>query len=412
MSTNRSECLGTLLVCMLMHSVCSAAVQVPPPSRLHYVQVAAVPTTDTTRLATLQSMLGKAGWGPVTTTASATAGLIAVRVGEFETALDAEWYKQSLREQGYPDAFKVATANPTGAAARGGQGPVKTAFRAVTAADLASAGTGVFDKLRPALTPAQCNHLDRFLSEEPEANTATEADALLFASNLQLIADGQARASKQEVCRARIAIAHNWHYSWCRRWPLSYQCYGEALSLAAPGSKEEAECLVQRAALIMQLARSQKGDDMEACRRACATVSSRVSESDERAHAVAGLMAGESYFFENKYAEAVRDLLLVQQRWPKRWREVAMAQVFAGISYVKMDKLDDGERLLRAVYTMHPSGNDLFKWHGNPRELETDAAEWLLHISVKKRQPDQIRFWAEYLSARSSSSADSSQESR
>jgi hypothetical protein len=185
-------------------------------------------------------------------------------------------------------------------------------------------------------------------------------------------------------------MANIWHYAKGPKWLTSYHAYGEALAIAQPGSKQEAECLLQRAALLMELANSGKGTMVE-CRRACLLIRERVSPQFQRVRAVADLIHAEALFNEEKYEESLQEMVNLQTRWPGRWREVAAAQVYAGIACCKLEKLDRAEELLQGVLKMDVKGADFFQWRGTPRSANRDAAQWLAHIAWQKGDAEKAK---------------------
>lgn len=377
----------------------SGASAIEPPARLHSVQVGSFAVGDKEGLDASLARLQSGGWGPVLTTASAAVGRTAIWVGEFDTAADAEWWKRSLVAKGFPGAFKVVRANSEGRLPVVSTGPVDRVFK--EARRQASSDAGALTVLGQKLDGSRKrDHLAKFLSSEPEANTADVTETIAMAAELQPVADGDVSASRGEICRARIATAHAWHYGYAREWQKSYQCYGEALALAAPGSPEEAECLVQRAALLMELCRSKQGDDMEACRRACRMVQRRVAATDERAQAVAALMHAETWFHEAKYVRAVEELTAIQTLWPNREREIAMANGYAGVACAMLGRPDDAEVLLTTVIQMDPKGPNAFKWHGEESHLVSQAADWMAHIRISLGDRERAVEWKKFAEAR------------
>ena len=430
--------VGGVLLC----AVSSAAVE--PPARIHSVQVAARSADNVTEVEGLASRLRSAGWGPVYAEAATSTALTRVCVGRFETIADATWWKLALRKRGYPDAFIVSRENTDRAEAVAPAGPLTPNFRtparfasasgnasdavgtatgtltAGTEAETgsigaaeppagasgsstppASAGRGALAAVRDALTPERRATVDLWLSTTPERNTADATQTRELVTALQPIADGDASTSRSEICRARVAIAHAWHYGGVRRWLTSYHCYGEALALADPGSPEEAECLLQRAGLLMELANSGLGT-MEECRRACDLVRERVPVTDERAHSVAALMHAEAFFHDKRYEEALAESAEIERQWPDRRREIAMANVFAGLACERLNRLGDAEEYFKAVVDMRLQTDELFQWRGKRRDLVCDAARRLNYIAIVTEKHAEAKSWRKLLEDRSS----------
>lgn len=320
-----------------------------------------------------------------------------VLVGEFETTADGAWWKLALRKRGCPDAFLVTVPNEARKTVAQTTGPLTPNFKPLSG--FAARETGAIDSVRARLQGKPKEDLGRILAEEPEANTAGETETQNLVEALRPVADGDMPASLREACRARIAIAHLWHYGGKRRWLTAYHCYGEALSLAVPGSAEEAECLLQRAALLMELAKSGLGT-MEECRRGCRLVAERVPEGNLRARAVAALMHAEALFEEERYSEALDEFLALPDRWPTQRREVAAALVYGGIAAQRLKQSDLATYLLQKAVEIDVEGAEFFQWRGKPRDAKRDAARWLAHIYARQGNATEARKWGDFVRTR------------
>jgi len=343
-------------------------------------------------------LLESQGWSPVFVYEQQGSQWLKVRIGRFETVPDAAWWRLALVNRGYKDAYIANVAFTSGTLqAEGARGPLVPNFK--TPKSFAQTDRAALTSVRDSLT-SQCKGvLDRFVSQTPEWHTGTDTDTVTLVHALQPVADGEVPASKQEICRARIAIAHAWHYG-KRRWLTSYHCYGEALALSEPGSQEEAECLLQRAALLMELTNSGLGT-MEDARRATEIVMERVPKENERAHAVAELMHAETLFEEKKYEEALVEFFNLQEKWAdKRWREVAGAQVYAGICAANLGRYAEAESFLRPIFSMPLKPEESWYWRGKRRDLEEDAAGWMAIVCTRQGRPEEGAAWGRFAAAR------------
>jgi hypothetical protein len=376
----------------------AAAWTLPPPQRVYSVQVAAVSANRDEQIRDTVTSLTAAGWKPVYTRPTTDTAQTPIWVGQFETQADATWWKLALRRRGYPDAFTVSRDNDTATTPAGARGPLEPNFR--TPANFAALPTRALDTLGDSMAGARRQVLTTLLSEGPEANTATETETQQLVDSVAPIANGDTRATRLEVCRARLAIAHGWHYGGKRRWLTSYHCYGEALALAPRGSREEAECLLQRAALLLELARSGIGT-MEECRYACLRVQEQVATSNTRAQVVSALMHAEALYYDQRYEEAISEFLGLQTRFPDRVREHCMANTYAGIAYAKLGRPAEAEQHLRLVIDAQPEAQDLFVWRGKTRDVQVDASKWLAVICESTGRHDEASSWRRFAKTRS-----------
>lgn len=210
------------------------------------------------------------------------------------------------------------------------------------------------------------------------------------------MANGRSEVSARDVCRARIAIAHAYHYGGGMRWLTAYHAYGEALDVAAANSDEEAECLLQRAALLMELSQSSKGS-LADCRRACRIISARVPARCTRVHATAALIHAEALFLEEKYEEALAELQGLSGKWPQCKREIAGAAVFAGIALHKLGRDEEAKALLAEAAGCDMKPDDLFRWKGKFVLPSLDAALWLAALHDRSGNTEEAEVWRQYV---------------
>jgi hypothetical protein len=380
-----------LMACIVVLS--SAVAGHPPPSQLYVIQVAAISTSHSMAAQELVSRMQQEAWTPVRI--QSTDPFAKVQFGLFETYPDALWWRYALRRRGYPDAFIVPQKNEDRTSGVQCSGPIVPNFKPVSREMKAASGGLEMVRLQ---APVRLHaNLERLMSETPERNTANSSDTVALISSLQALADGDAPGSLLDVCRARIAVANAWHYGGKPRWLTAYHCYGEALAVAPAGSPEEAECLLQRAALLMELAQSGKAT-MEECRLACQTVLERVPSHLERPRAVASLIHAEALFNEGRYDECIDEMMAVQAKWPQRCREVAAAKVYEGIACCKRGYFDLAEFVLLGAVDMEIPDGSFFQWRGVPKDPKKDAAQWLAHIYWTVRDTHQARYWERFAS--------------
>lgn len=360
---------------------------VPPPDVLYSLQIGAFPSQY--QAEKLAAELRLKGWSPVEVTMDKSLQQFPakVRFGRFETQADAEWWKLGLRNREFKDSFIIFQPNELGLECLPTSGPMTQNFKTVTSFSSSLA------QLTSLLSDGNPNReaISFLLSTEPERlNSNTTVTKELIASLLP-IANGDILASKIDVCRSRLAVANAEHYARFRLL-TAYQAYGDALELAAEGSVEEAECLLQRAAVLKELSDASKASK-ESTRRSCKIVLERVAPSNKRAHAVATLMFAETMVDEGKFEEALPHLFAIARNWPDRRREVAGAQVYAGIACARLNRMAEAKELLIKVIHLNLSPQDYFMWRGKYNVQAYDAAKWLAHICEKSGDTTGAEQW-------------------
>lgn len=365
---------------------------------MHSIQVKAFPAEDASGVATLKERLSSEGWRAVITRQTSGSQLTGVCVGKYETQADARWARQALRQNGYEGAFCVSFDN----SAKETPVPLACAKSAVfrSAGALQEAQTtSALQKYIAGIGADDRSQLMKLLSEQPESNTANASQSLSLMSGLKPFAEAQSPATRLEACQARLAIANACHYGEEKQWLKAYVAYGEALDLATSGSREEAECLLQRAALVSELVGTGIGSWEEA-RRSCRQALERVSPANERVHVVATLMHAEALFDEKKYEKALGEFLALQRKWPGRWREFLAAQAYAGVCCMKLKRYAEAEAYFHGVIIADAGAEHSFQWRGKVRDLTVDAAEWLSMACLGQGKTEESKLWRRYAKQR------------
>lgn len=383
-----------MLVCISV-SLCSISLAVRPPEIIHSVQLKSFSGQGAREDATsfAQKVQGS-GWSPIRVMelSDSTSSSVKVWFGAFSSYPDADWWKRALQRRGYADAFIVSRANHEVAEATAPNGPLTPNFARVQSFSE--------DKNDPTIScggeldARLQQELQQLFSEEPEklATDTTETKQLITV--LEPLANATLAVSKIAACRARIAIAHAMHYGQLR-WLTAYHAYGEALELADVGSAEHAECLLQRAALLMELSRCGKGDLSEV-RRMCELIAETVDPKYQRVRAVAALMHAEALFNESRYDEAIAEFLAISDNYPQRPREIMAAQVYAGIASALQGKDSEARDLLEQVTRAKYGARDFFHWRGKVQDPALDAAKWLVYLGQKNSDTSATMKWQKF----------------
>lgn len=352
--------LGFVLLCSFVF-----AQQTPQ----YTIQVAANLASESKKTDEILAKLKDEKWAPIH---KFTEGdRLKVCVGSFETNVEAQWWKSELRKKDFPDAFvKTVVLDKKEPMS----GPSNRMFK--TARSESPTATKVESQVRAKL-PAGKQKLFR------QVGGATPAEVEELIAAWRPVADGELPASRAEIAKARKAIAHAMHYGPNRRLLDAYKAYDEAMEMTAEASPERDQCIVERAAIIMELARSGKGTLAE-FRSTAEKAALQVTTGNENAQAVLALMHAESWFHEKHYEQALSEFLNIPKRWPTQRRESLAAQVFAGGCYVEMNRLPEARLALATVLKEDVKADEQFAVHGVPRDFKKDAAAWLAKICAKQ----------------------------
>jgi len=357
------------------------ASEVEPPQEIRTVQIAALP--DPTEIATLITLAKEAGWDPVfVPSTTQTQALQRVCVGRYETIADAFIAKNLLRNSGYPDAFMVTLPNPQGSTATSAnRGPGTKIF-------IAPKGFARrFADLPPGLSKVRVGGKEKSVEEvlrgHWSASSQTEEESNELITELLPIANGEVQASQAHVARARMNIGHSYQYRRGGQNLAALQSYTEALEVAEPGSVEEAECLVERAALLMQLARSGKGT-MEEVRRACRIAERRIAPERNKFRATAALMNAETLLIDKRWEEGLAALQAIQNQYRQQRREHLAATLMSGVALLHLNRTAEAEGVFRQMLATPVDTKDQFFSVQKPGGYHSDAALWLAHIAYRR----------------------------
>lgn len=373
-----------LLICTATLFAPQNAVCVEPLERVHAVQIGAFQNRPEAEA--LQTKAELEGWTPVKVVELTTGVLpFRVRVGEFDVAADASWYKLALRRRGYRDAYELSTkAETITTTVVGGSGPIEPCFRRWSLG--AMSGATPFSQLKRRA-------IDAYIADDTESATLSTSSSVAVADILTSVANCQLAATKLEVCRARLRIANISHYA-NRKWLTAYHAYGEALAIARPGSWEQAESLLQRAAVLLELGQAEMGN-MNEVRRACDLVGETVPTSFTRILSTAALMHAEATFNEDRYEDALQEFLLIAKKWPDRQREIVGAQLYAGVCCAKLNRFAEAKPLLQQITRWNADTSKFYAWQGRIIDPSFDAATWLIAIARSEGNSQEEAKWAE-----------------
>lgn len=393
----------SVLVLALLCLGAMARGQVTPPSAVRAVQCASVETPE--QAADVVARLEGLGFGPVWTHRDENSKWIRVLVGRCERLPDAVLLKHELRAHGFADAYERAfrhlvegdfetqawgpgdslfrlEARPTGEKAT-----IKQSGREEWQPEIAVETFELFRTLDGRSDPAS------FEAAESLATVLDDADPLkgwmLVRANrakvqrdlraapsieaFHAVARGDVAAPPEFRLEACWLAADSWHYYYFK--PLqAYRAYKEILEHYGDDPGVAARARVEIAACLLELARSEASYFNEV-RRACEQIFVHVPREYTRAHAVADLMYGESWYHEGKKELAIEHLRDFVKRHPGRLREQSFAIWMAAHAASELDRFQEAGDLLEPLFALDLRDvRERFYWQGEMWELQEGAA--------------------------------------
>ncbi|MBX3729650.1 MAG: SPOR domain-containing protein, partial [Candidatus Sumerlaeia bacterium] len=395
----------SVLVLVLLCLGAMARGQVTPPSAVRAVQCASVETPE--QAADVVARLEGLGFGPVWTHRDENSKWIRVLVGRCERLPDAVLLKHELRAHGFADAYERAFRHlvegdfetqawgPGDSLFRlearpGEKGTIKQSGREEWQPEIAVETFELFRTLDGRSDPAS------FEAAESLATVLDDADPLkgwmLVRANrakvqrdlraapsieaFHAVARGDVAAPPEFRLEACWLAADSWHYYYFK--PLqAYRAYKEILEHYGDDPGVAARARVEIAACLLELARSEASYFNEV-RRACEQIFAHVPREYTRAHAVADLMYGESWYHEGKKEQAIEHLREFVTRHPGRLREQSMAMWMAAKAAGELGLYEEACELLDPLFTVSLEQSDeRFYWQGRPWRLQENTAKWM-----------------------------------
>lgn len=192
---------------------------------------------------------------------------------------------------------------------------------------------------------------------------------------------------RRDAMRRAAAVAHKLH-----RYPEAWLAFGQIEESAADVS-EAAEARMQRAGLALELVGRGKGRWEEA-RALCASVTA-MPGVPRGVQATAALMHFETYYHENRLAEALDGAVGFMELYPDCTREYRVAQAWRGIILAQLHRLDEALVILEEAASTPIDAKDTFAGLA-PRAR---AALWLAWVADLKGNHVLRDQWVQFLEA-------------
>lgn len=379
LSLNRS--LPDLLLLFVLFVPIVSAQQIEP-DRIHWVQVEEFSSYDQDRAEALRTALVADGHFPVCIYQTPSGPT--VRVGEFVIYMDAYLLWEDLRER-FPNArIRYNSLNEERDAGREWDfSPLRAPagnheIFALSGHPLGDLESLHFDHESSAILEGGMRPADR-IPASPEviesqaltlaATAALENDPALGLSNLMLaevwamqrefqsvrdlalpVADGSIAATSQDRYDAMWLMARLYH---ARKWRrTAYRAYRE-IETVATDPQDRARCLLEQCGLLMELAQSGSGRQID-CRLRAAEILEEFGDSDdsEIRHrcATAALMAAETWYRDRQWSRCIEEMNRFLEEFGDIKREWAMAMLFLGQSHLHLQEHESGIEILLDLY--------------------------------------------------------------
>ena len=388
-----------------------------PPARIHSVQVGAFKyDNQATAEGVKQNLIGES-WSPVFIVPNSINTLLQVRVGAFESKIEAMWAKLELRKRGYHDAYEVSEINTKKEFLTVNKNPIPLIFEK----------TDIYKDSIPSETIKSIKEiwnnqnrlemLQNYIAQNQELQNSGINLARIYLwraqllrdrsivdevySNLREIADGTIPVSREECAEARFWIAQIYHYYKNKR-VKAYHAYSEAMNLCQKGSELEANCLLERAAVMLELARDNIATFYEV-RRDCEKVIENVPTMYEQQCAVSELMHAESWYFEHiKKNEDVLDKMYQEmndfvKKYSHRRRESVSAYSYLGYAAAAQKDFENMEKYFRKATEYKLNEDEMFAWKGKVTNPYCNIAEIMIQAFKIDGRTSEIERWKIYL---------------
>ncbi len=364
---------------------------------------------DNTTATALVSRLETDGFAPVWTVDDP--GGKVVHVGRCPTFADAELLTRSLRRKGYtrfwasevtftaPTASQFNLAGAPLVLCPNGETPCATGTVTPTASMLALEASLQSDPDDAAVLAAR-TLIDSLPDNDPakawaivrmgRAMVRHEKTAAAVQPLFLNVAHGVVTATDQDRLEARWLAADSIHY-YSSDFLSAYQAYQEILQLHGPDDTGvKARVLVEMTGCLLALARAGRAEYSDV-RDLASHLQSTIPSTYKRAHAVADLIACESYLYEGRHAEALTAFNGFETRHPGRIRETCMAYHMRGFLHGRLGDWTNclaSYNALLAIVSSDPVED--FYWAGERYDMRRFATQWLRVYAVQFKDQEIV----------------------
>jgi len=410
--------LKFLLVFFLLINLSMA--QVPPPTHIRAVQCGAFPTQEEANLC--KTRLQTLGYGPIWQ--KNDKDLIKVLVGKCETLADSVILRDSLRENGFPDAFTKGIPNdeqkdfttqaimPNPPLIFPSQ-PVKDSFpqekiNFSSRQELAALNSALSTKDDSQIITQGMSLLASLSDSDPAKGWVMNKISYSMIRKekksppalpyILKVAKGEAAALEQDRIDARWMAADSWYYFIHDRMK-AYQAYSEILKNLGNNPGIKARAMVEKTACLLELARNQHGF-FDEVRRACKQIMEQIPPQYQRAHAVADLIYAESYMYAGDKQKALECILGFKQRHPQRLREISMANQITGWLLAELDRWEEAVPYFEENLNIDLSdSNEVFYYGAQTCNVKERSANWLRWYAKKFNDQERLQKYEKYTNA-------------
>ena len=429
--------VGTIFLTGIAYSAIANSVM--PPEKVYSVQIFSVSSQEAAQASSEKAQ--NLGYSPVFTIK--VNDRFRVKVGLFDNFLDARFFRQNLREDGFSDAY-ITWMSPEGAVSRlqfientdqllnhcsMNVSPAPPSFGIMQMKgkenvpdlvaslkhkkDIVINSPDLKDVLDThndeQLSPSSIEILEQYIDSAPDDSEIKGMAMIKLANQIhwkeknyktaetffESVSNGVVNAPVECLLDAQIAcsdISHYFHGDTNARL-ASYRKYKQALELAELVSAEKAARIwLEIIGLRMELARSSQGELWE-CRREVDKFLNSVEQSLSKPRAVARLMAFESLCFDGKLDEALIEGEKIVNEESQNIREVATALNFiAGIHYRKND-YDQAKFHLEKVMEMDIPDSEQWKFRYDTWNLKLRAAYSGMRYAREIENTSDEEYW-------------------
>lgn len=400
---NRKTVLLLISIIYLIFMVNYIVGEVPKPTALRAVQCIAAKTQEEANLCKVR--IEQLGYSPVWQINEKDR--FKILVGKCESYLDAHILRDSLRNNGFPDAFvrtfpemaeeslakgfimpdepivlsqKTTNNNQVEEINLSDYVVAKSFISGIENKDknlTIKEGSKLISQLNndDLLKGYVINEMVKAMVAKDKKDGATSALPLVLK-----VAKGEISSSKKDLIKSRLIAADIIHYYNFK--PVeAYKAYNEILEEHGSDPSIKAKTLVEIAACQLELARSKKSD-FEEVRRACKKIIEFVPTEYKRARAVAELMYAETYMYAGEMDKALEAFKDFEVRHPDRIREISMAYILQGCIYGQIGEWEKCKMFYEKAFSMQiENPKEMFSWLGEPKNIKAKAAKWLVYFA-------------------------------
>jgi len=206
----------------------------------------------------------------------------------------------------------------------------------------------------------------------------------------QEIAEGKIACPPEDRVEAMIRVGHLIHGVHKDR-KRAYRLYKEIYNLSQTLS-QRTEALTQLSGIMMELARSDKGN-LEECRIFYENALEEIPIDFVFSRSTIELMHLETWSHEKNHKKCIEEAEIYISKYPDYKRNLSMCKLFLGISKVNLGLNKEAKEIFEEIVQMdlEEKGN---KW--KDVDVQERAVVWLIHICEAQNDFDGAEIWRQY----------------